>query len=229
MIESACLCVGEVYISTVCSIPPLRTSSAESLHSSNVTRMVTLQTGKRHKRVHTQQNPTSCSKKRAMSLQKAGMCVCVWCTYISTVCSIPPLLTSSTDSTDSPKSDDAILSENVSGELVNLISLWKDVSMKSLSFYVDHPRHLMLFRMHISRRAAGNGRAVLEGVGLDAPTIAACFTAHPLNEEGAVQEGLTRWCGGEGFQPPTWRILVEAIEYAHIAQQDIEALKRALS
>ena len=103
------------------------------------------------------------------------------------------------------------------------------MSVKSLSFSTDHPRHLMLFRKHISRRAAGNGRAVLEGVGLDTPTIAACFTAHPLNEEGAVQEGLTKWCGGAGFQPPTWGVLVEAIEYASIAQQDIEALKRALS
>ena len=145
------------------------------------------------------------------------------------MCSIPLLLTSSTDSTDSPQSDDAILSKKVYGELVILVSLWKEVSVKSISVSTDHPRHLMLFRRHISRRAAGKGRAVLEGVGLDAPTIAACFTAHPLNEEGAVQEGLTKWCGGAGFQPPTWGVLVEAIEFAHIAQQDIEALKRALS
>jgi len=113
--------------------------------------------------------------------------------------------------------------------LVIPVSLWKSVSVKSLSFSTDHPRHLMLFRRHISRRAAGNGRAVLEGVGLDAPTIVACFTAHPLNEEGAVQEGLTNWCGGKGVQPPTWRVLVEAIEYANIAQQDIEALRSALA
>ena len=158
------------------------------------------------------------------------VCVFVWGeVYICTVCSIPPLVTSPTDSTDSPQSDDAILSKKVSGELVILVSLWKNVSVKSLSFSTDHPRHLMLFRKHISRRAAGKGRAVLEGVGLDTPTIAACFTAHPLNEEGAVQEGLTKWCGGKGFQPPTWGVLVEAIEYASIAQQDIEALKGALS
>ena len=136
---------------------------------------------------------------------------------------------SSTSSTDSPQCDDAILSQNVSGELVILVSLWKNVSVKSLSFSADHPRHLMLFRRHISRRAAGNGRAVLEGVGLDAPTIVACFTAHPSNEEEAVQEGLTKWCGGAGFQRPTWGVLVEAIEYASIAQQDIEALKGAVS
>ena len=149
--------------------------------------------------------------------------------YIGTLCSIPPLVTSSTDSTDSPQSDDAILSEKVYGELVILVSLWKNVGENSLSFSADHPCHLMLFRRHISRRAAGKGRAVLEGVGLDVPTIAACFTAHPLKEEEAVQEGLTKWCGGEGFQPPTWGVLVEAIEYANIAQQDIGALRRALS
>ena len=87
----------------------------------------------------------------------------------------------------------------------------------------------MLFRRHISRRAAGNGRAVLEGVGLGAPTIAACFTTHHSNEEGAIQEGLTKWCAGKGFQPPTWRVLVKAIAFAEIAQQDIEALKKELS
>ena len=145
--------------------------------------------------------------------------------YISTVCSIPPLLTSSADS---PQSDDAILSQKVYGESVILMSLWKNVSVKSASSNADHPRHLMLLRKYVSRRAAGNGRAVLEGVWLDTPTIAACFTAHPLNEEGAVQEGLTKWCGGKGFQPPTWRVLVEAIEFAELAQQDIDGLKATL-
>ena len=152
--------------------------------------------------------------------------MCAWWKCTSLQCVPSPLPTSSADL---PQGDDAILSEKVSGELVILVSLWKSVSVKILSFSADHPRHLMLFRRLISRRAAGKGRAVLEGVGLDAPTIAACFTAHPLNEEGAVQEGLTKWCGGEGFQPPTWGVLVEAIEYANIAQQDIEALRRALS
>ena len=147
----------------------------------------------------------------------------------SVQCVPPPLVTSSTDSTDSPQSDDAILSEKVSGELVILVSLWKSVSVKRFSFSADHPRHLMLFRSHISRRAAGKGRAVLEGVGLDTPTIAACFTAHPMNEEGAVQEGLTKWCGGKGFQPPTWGVLVEAIEFAELAQQDMDGLKVTLA
>ena len=103
------------------------------------------------------------------------------------------------------------------------------MSVKSVSSNADHPCHLMLLRKYVSRRAAGKGRAVLEGVWLDAPTIAACFTAHPMNEEGAVQEGLTKWCGGKGFQPPTWGVLVEAIEFAELAQQDIDGLKVTLA
>ena len=86
----------------------------------------------------------------------------------------------------------------------------------------------MLFRTHVSRKAAGKARAVLEGLGLDQPTINACFTAHPLNEEEAVQEGLTRWYGGKGTQPPTWNVLITAMKYAEIAQQDIGELKQKL-
>ena len=154
------------------------------------------------------------------------MCVDVLEVYISTVCSILPLLTSSTDSL---QSDDALLSENVCGELVILVSLWKNVSVKRFPSNADHRRHLMLFRRHISRRAAGKGRAVLEGVGLDVPTIAACFTAHPQKEEEAVQEGLSKWCEGRGIWPPTWGVLIEAIEYAELAQQGIDGLKSALN
>ena len=65
-----------MYDCTVCSISPLLTSSADSLQSSNVTRIVALQTDKRQKIVHVQLNPVSCSKKKAMSPQKAGKCVC---------------------------------------------------------------------------------------------------------------------------------------------------------
>ena len=86
----------------------------------------------------------------------------------------------------------------------------------------------MLFRKHVSRIAAGKARAVLEGVGLDVPTINACFTANPLNDEEAVQTGLTKWVEGKGTQPPTWSVLIEAMEYAEIAQQNVVALKKAL-
>ena len=61
----------------------------------------------------------------------------------------------------------------------------------------------------------------LEGVGFLTETIDACFSSHPRNEEGAVQAGLTRWSGGQGRQPPTWEVLISAMEYAKIAQQHI--------
>ena len=86
----------------------------------------------------------------------------------------------------------------------------------------------MVFRKYVSRKAAGRAKAVLEGVGLDTPTISACLSAHPLNDEGAVQEGLTSWKGGQGRQPPTWEVLVEAMVYAGIAQQHIQGLKEEL-
>ena len=81
----------------------------------------------------------------------------------------------------------------------------------------------------MSRNAASKGRAVLEGVGLNASSIQASFTAHPRNDEEAVQDGLKKWRGGhEGFQPSTWGVLIEAIEYAQIDQQDIDGLKNKL-
>ena len=101
--------------------------------------------------------------------------------------------------------------------------------MKYLSFSTDHQCYLMFLRKHVSRKAAKKGRAVLEGVGLDATTIAACFNDHPQNEEETVQDGLTRWCGGKGFQPPTWKLLTEAMEYAAIARQEIEGLQKDFS
>ena len=76
VIESVCLC-GGMSTSIQCVPSPLLTSSADSLQSSNVTNLGTLQTGNQQKRGHVEQNPASCSKKRAMSPQKAGMCVCV--------------------------------------------------------------------------------------------------------------------------------------------------------
>ena len=47
------------------------------------------------------------------------------------------------------------------------------VDVKCLALSAGRPDHFVLFRKHVTRRIAGNGRAVLEGVGLDAPTIAA--------------------------------------------------------
>ena len=98
--------------------------------------------------------------------------------------------------------------------------------MKCPAFSADRPDHLILFRTYVSRQAAKIGRAVLEGVGLDSGTIKACFSN--FSEEEAVQDGLIRWKDGQGTQPPTWCVLLDAMEYAYIAQEHVQGLKRKL-
>ena len=100
--------------------------------------------------------------------------------------------------------------------------------MKGFALSADRTDHLMLFRTHVSKNASGKTKAVLEGVGLDSATIASCISANPFNDVEAVQEGLTRWKGGKGTQPPTWGVLIKAMKYAEIAQQDVEALEGEL-
>ena len=107
-------------------------------------------------------------------------------------------------------------------------SLVRNVGTKGLALSADHPDHVVLFTTHVSRKAAGRRRAILEGVGLDSSTITACFNANPLDDEAAVQEGLTTWTGGQGRQPPTWGVLIEAMEYAGIAQMYIYDLEEKL-
>ena len=80
----------------------------------------------------------------------------------------------------------------------------------------------------MSRAAGGKGRAVLEEVELDAAVIQACFEDHPHSVEEAVQSGLTKWSGGQGCQPPTWEVLLGAMEYAQISLQYTNDLKTAL-
>ena len=65
-------------------------------------------------------------------------------------------------------------------------------------------------------------------MGLDRATIQACQENYPRNVEEAVQAGLSKWSEGDGVQPPTWGILVEAMEYANIAPQHIQRLKNEL-
>ena len=122
--------------------------------------------------------------------------------------------------------NDAILTQKVYGEFVTLASLGE--MCDEFFFSADHPDHLKLFRIHVSRTAADNGRAVLEGVGLHTDTIEPCFKDHPQKTEAAVQAGLTKWIGGKGCQPPTWKALLDAMDYAGIAQQHIQALKADL-
>lgn len=87
---------------------------------------------------------------------------------------------------------------------------------------VDRTDHIMLFRKYVSRIAAGKERAILEGVGLDYAAIDVCFASSLFNEEEALQAGLIRWRDGQGLQPPTWGVLITAMEYAGIAQEDVD-------
>ena len=99
--------------------------------------------------------------------------------------------------------------------------------MKCLAVSVDRQDHLMLLRKYVSRNAAGKGRAILEGVQLDSAAIQACFQSNPLNDEEAVQAGLIKWKDGQGL-PPTWDVLINAMDYAEIAQQNMDNLKKTL-
>ena len=120
-----------------------------------------------------------------------------------------------------------MLSQKVSGELVSSVTC-EECAVKCCAFSADRPDHLILFRKYVSRKAATKGRAVLAGVGLLSETIDGCFSSHPLDEEGAVQAGLTRWSGGQGCQPPTWQVLLEAMMFAQIAQEHVQGLKKTL-
>ena len=102
--------------------------------------------------------------------------------------------------------------------------------MKGLTSTADHPDHLMLFRAYVSSNAAGKARAVLEGLGLDTPTMDACFSDH-LNDEEIVQAGLVKWRDGQGLllkQPPTWEGLLTAMKNARIDQKHTEELEEKL-
>lgn len=101
--------------------------------------------------------------------------------------------------------------------------------MHVLSFVlsVAHKAHLRLFRDYVSSKAARKGKAVLEGVGLDSDTIEECFQNIQGNNEEAVQAGLILWKNGQG-QPNTWRVLVDAMNYAKIARQHIDDLMAKL-
>ena len=79
----------------------------------------------------------------------------------------------------------------------------------------------------MSRTAAGNGHAVLEGVGLSREAIQMCYKNAPLDEEEAIQSGLMKWRDGYG-DSPTWEVLIKAMDYAKIGVQHISAMKEEL-
>ena len=56
-----------------------------------------------------------------------------------------------------------------------------------------------------------------------------CYRNHPLDEEGAVQAGLQEWvASAPTTHPPTWKVLLDAMDYAGIARQHIASLKAEL-
>ena len=79
----------------------------------------------------------------------------------------------------------------------------------------------------MSRTAADRGRAVLEGLGLRQEDIRMCFSKALQNEEEAIQLGLMEWRDGSR-DSTTWAVLIEAMKYAKIGVQHIEAMKDEL-
>ena len=99
--------------------------------------------------------------------------------------------------------------------------------MKRQSFFAGRKDYRELFRKHVSRKAAGKEKAVLEGVGLDNAAIETQFRNNPNNVEEAVQSGLIAWSRGY-YKEPTWEVLLGAMEHARIEQQHIQGLKAEL-
>ena len=79
----------------------------------------------------------------------------------------------------------------------------------------------------MSRNSAGKGRALLEKLGLTPEKIKSCYNNHILVEEEAVQAGLYFW-KDDASCDPTWKVLVDAMEYAGIGVQYVEELKEEL-
>ena len=87
-------------------------------------------------------------------------------------------------------------------------------------------RYAVLFRKYVSRKGIGKGRAILEWVGLDPAAIEQCYGTPGLDEEEAIQKGLHKWretCGD-----CTWQVLLDAIQFAGIAQQHCTELVEEL-
>ena len=95
-------------------------------------------------------------------------------------------------------------------------------------YFADHPEYLVLLRKHVSKIAAAKGSAVLAAVGLDTPTIEMCFQDNPRSTEEAVQVGLVKWSGGRFKKPPTWKVLIKAMEDVGFDEKYTEGLKKDL-
>lgn len=95
------------------------------------------------------------------------------------------------------------------------------------SSHAERLGYLMIFRQHVSRKAAGKGRSVLEGLELDSSTIGTLIKNNPDDMELTVQAGLIKWSDGQG-STPTWQVLCDAMAKARMDGSDINSLKQAL-
>ena len=95
------------------------------------------------------------------------------------------------------------------------------------SSYAERLGYLMLFRQHVSRRAAGKGKSVLEEVELDTAIIDMLIENNPDDMESTVQAGLIKW--SDQSKTPTWQVLCEAMKEASMDLSDINSLKQALT
>lgn len=115
--------------------------------------------------------------------------------------------------------ENAIVSINVNVQLHSLIKC------PTYLYIAANKGYLRIFRVYISRNAADNGKAVLEGVGLTPEAISACFVNNPHNVEEAVQAGLVKWSEGDDC---TWQVLIDAMAYAHIGNHHCRGLRKHL-
>ena len=95
------------------------------------------------------------------------------------------------------------------------------------SSYAERLGYLMIFRQHVSRRAAGKGKSVLEEVELDTAIIDMLIENNPDDMESTVQAGLIKW--SDQSKTPTWQVLCEAMKEASMDLSDINSLKQALT
>lgn len=108
--------------------------------------------------------------------------------------------------------------------VISAVTVYVDNSLCSPSL-AARKDHAVLLREYVSRKSAGRGRAVLEAVGLDVPSIDMCYADNPRSEEAAVQAGLLKWAESHNA---TWTVLIGAMENAEIAVWYIDKLKEEL-
>lgn len=85
---------------------------------------------------------------------------------------------------------------------------------------------VILVRTYVSRKAPGKEQPLLEKLGLTQEEIRVCLVNNPLNVEEAVHSGLMKW--GQGPYDNTWRVLIDAMCFAGVAEQHIEELMAEL-